>query len=566
MKGIEWRGVLVSLIAIVIIVSILSYFAIVAKGGVDWESLLQGIQPQLGEPSETFWENLENPFGTVEDIEVQRLISEEAEPYFKDEIGCEIADYIFNDFTRNGISVDRKNNCDTKTGKCSVICNERSQCLVGVGTFELKKDLPDVTEQGILSAFGCSVCPVDSFDEICINKMLSEKELGAQSFCSEQISVGGETIRFTNPTCYWDGETTLTPERNSPAWRDSCSTYCANGAPISTQAKYSKIYRWYSDPGYSGDGGQNNVDEGISYYFIQRPLSFSPNPYMYGVAWNNQIDAYELWFVRIPPKVTFNSISLIFIPQYFTDQSVAPGEHWDYDMGKWQRVNQLGYFYPEARRILDYTIESLSHDKNIITLENEIRSESGDTVDYQYCSSEDECFNRPALTDREMPKGKYGYCDEFWEYRQDKFNSRTILLRTNIPDENLKFKEGYKYRVAIQNWVDKYDETFKPSDANCAKYFDRSVIIYEYPPEQDGTTNGGNGGNGGKVPLGGVCTEDADCIPPYCYDHDTIEIVYCDTIGASPPYKCKSYGKYDCSPGESCIDGLGPPRHATCVA
>ena len=113
------------------------------------------------------------------------------------------------------------------------------------------------------------------------------------------------------------------------------------------------------------------------------------------------------------------------------------------------------------------------------------------TVEYQYCSSEDECFNMPALADREMPKSGFDYCEKWWANRQETFNHRTILLRTNLLTENLEFKEGYKYRVAIQNWVDKYDENFNPYHANCAKYYDRSVIIYEYPLEQDGTTNGG---------------------------------------------------------------------------
>jgi len=485
MKGIEWK--MVAGIVIVVLVVLAAVGLLIPVSGFDIQKYL-GVQPILGVAGELTWdiEPSDNPFDKTE-FNIEHLCDNgncisTGDEWQPSELGCAIANDIFNDFSKNGNlgsrAIEDGKNCIIHYIKPSGK-NPKVYCLVNDGFFRLEDTNPSPPswwEDDVLSPLDCSVCDEPNFDEICINKNLMKRKIGASDFCKGTFGHPTEgAIRFGNCRCAGGGGGITQKEDmgNSDAWEASCDGYneawgwydCDSDADDFCDNDDDKIM-WVSDSPDTFPPPTRPIKDQYSDDIRNHRYVYPHLNYMYGVFWKSheEDEQYKVLFVRTVSEELYINFDFIV-------------ESLSYDVDNVIRFNELGNFYRLPRIILNATVTPVN-DKPMSALITEMQENIGYeyqelTVSTKPCNDITSCFYTEASrTDSK----KCGDLEQI-------FSTESIILRTNVPGyENGFLDNDTEYVVQITNWFNKFRSCegwndLACFDTNCYDRIDRTITI-----------------------------------------------------------------------------------------
>jgi hypothetical protein len=472
MKGVSVRTLILLVIGIAIVGA--SFFILINQvGAIDIKKYIEDI-PIPGVPAEISYGTLPTQI-TVEDTpESEHIITSPGDPYQPSEIGCKIADYIFDDYKEKGDGLARPEPFLWDGG--------RQNSIVGAGTFILGDTLADpgdweTTLNG--RADLCHYCGEPVFDEVCINYNLMDREVLGSDFCDGPFATiphngfpGGDPAHFGNARC-------MKGDANTESWKDSCDGRwcsglldCCGACPV--PCGYPGVACEYDNNG--DDFCDNDKDKAV--WIVDKPdgdpsdrvkdnnadddgnsneISKDPHKYIYGVIWDAGEKQFDVLFVRIPQ--TRNENNFDWIAESLLD---------------WTRYNRLGFAYHYARMVDDVDVTGV--DKGVMDLRGDIADEIAllnlDDIVHEICSDEDSCL---------ASGDEYGYpvnpdsgtveCEgeRTPVTLKTLFQRETVKLKTNI-DANGEFRASNNYKVRVFNWYGKRDK--------CYSLVDRQVSIF----------------------------------------------------------------------------------------
>lgn len=217
MKGLQWN--LLAGIILTVIIVLVGMMLIQPVAGFDVKKYF-GLQPILGEPTGPSLPDIDTPPPGEDLGEVDHIITLPGEENQPHELGCVIANSIYDDFSANGLTGSRSNCKEQKL----FTDNPVTQCLVDVKKFTLGDSKIQSDWETTLSAKKCHLCnesantPITDFDEVCINKNLKDRTVGNSNFCNGLITAGKDLTTFGNAIC---------ARFNSGNWQSQCDgCYC----------------------------------------------------------------------------------------------------------------------------------------------------------------------------------------------------------------------------------------------------------------------------------------------------------------------------------------------------
>lgn len=466
MKGVgpHW-GFLVGVVIVVIIVGV-SIILVTQVAGIDITKYF-GLEPVLGVPAEITLGSLPPQVGSGDTPESDHIVTAVGDPYQPSDLGCAIADLIFNDYKGLGDTAIRPDFLAQWDGN-------RGHYLVGAGTFILGDTLadPGTWETGILAPRGCHYCGEPVFDEVCINYNLMDRIVGAKTFCDGGFSTvptdgsPGDPAKFGNAWC-------VEGDANSDSWKDrcdgwlcirpninclDCDTWCCQKCDQADDYCDNELdkARWIAD---KTDGDPANrvrdhrADDDRNKIEIEKTDGDgNPIKYFYGVIWDkdfkekaNGLGLYHILFVRVPQ-----------------DRSESNFDWIEVDFKDWLRNNRLGFAYQYARMVSNVTVTGAN--KN----EFDLREEIATNVVSERCSDEVSCL----ASDITTPDSGSTVCYKGQQYEPTldmRFKLETVKFKTNICN-NANLRSSNTYKVKVTNWYGKADD--------CYSLLDRTVGIY----------------------------------------------------------------------------------------
>jgi len=501
MKGIHWTGLLAGIVIVLVIVGI-SLIMVMPLGEFDVKKYF-GLQPTLGVPADITTSYFVTDVELGSTPESPHIVTGDSDEFWQpSDLGCAIADVIFNDFRTKG------NDGSRATGSnCFINRGNAEHCIVAIGTFKLNETMDDPGDwETTLSARGCHFCGPSTnpeynssvFDEICINYNLKDRTVGVPGdFCHDQFSAGpsNQPTRFGNAECYCGnyGDDC----GNDDDWRNNCDGHYGtfwdcllgcwkekdnDGDDFCDNNEHKLI--WLADDS-EGDP-KSKVRDHDSLWYDEDDAHVGAwgkielyTKYMWGLVWRADTQKYILQFVRIPHHSTDNSFN--FIVEVLKSK-ILGGD-------PLRRFNLLGVQSQYARMIMNVTVvlDSSSDpdgwtQKTEFDLREEIKAATGANVvaDFVSCTDESRCL----ASEKGPTNSGERECDESSQYlsisADSKFDKQNILFKTNMA-ENEKFTDG-TYKVVIENWYNKYQVcegwpwcTVK----NCFDTIDRTISIWK---------------------------------------------------------------------------------------
>jgi hypothetical protein len=491
MRGLELD--MLAKIVLVVIVVLVAVGILQTTSAVPLEKYL-GIQPIEGVAGELTWDIFpeENPFGKTS-LEIEHLCDNgncisTGDTWQPSELGCVIATDIFEDFSVKGYLGSRVGQEGANCFLHYILPKGRRQeyCVINYGLFKLEDTNtapPSWWEDDVLSPLGCGVCDQVNFDEVCINKNLEKRQVGASDFCDGTFGHPEEgAITFGNCICAGGPRHDM---GNLAAWEAQCDGYinawgtlldCENDGLSDTCDNDEDLLMWVSDSNpyitypikdqFSDDRSNTNLVE-------------KNQLHMYGVIWKPKDDIdktkfeqeYKVLFVRISESGGLLT-DFDFIVEYL-----------DYNDNNIFRFNGLGNFERLPRIIINATVTPTAT-IGVTALINNIENVgwSGETdVETQTCGDATSCL-RSEISDTEEKCAQ----TDFVSIPTDAFLSlEKIILKTNVPDaENGELVAGTQYIVQITNWFNEYTRCkgtwdWLCTDTPCYNKFDRTISIYQ---------------------------------------------------------------------------------------
>lgn len=459
-------------VIIVIVIGLGMYFAVVGRQFDPLSFIESATDLNLGKEGGIEYQNpeLTNP-EPYEDLPGIRILTSEGSENNLHELGCSIADDIYNDFTTNGIVGNRDASFCINQHLWSA--DPVEQCLVSVKSFVLGD--PTATSAQLSSWEStlssreppCHVCQepagtsIVEFDEVCINNNLKDRKVSSSNFCNGVITVNSDVIKFGNAQCN-------KYDVNSQAWKDHCDgwTFIVHQSWENTN--------WPTDDFCDNDkdmlywlGNNNNGDPptmvkdntGPSKYLTySNDISLTEHHYyIYGLIWLPVWERYDIMFVRTPGQSTQSSFD--FIKNVFQNN--------------YERWNRLGLWRQEARMVVDAIVTPTSS-RPVNDLITEIATAAGldpsEDVSISYnCGDYGNCITTTL-------EGPEEVCSPYvTEALNSYFQKETIKFITSEAD-NGELQAGKEYRVIVTNWYGGWDEV-EGVDLSCYDYYDRTVII-----------------------------------------------------------------------------------------
>lgn len=490
MRGLQWHflaGIVITCVIIGVAIIML-----LPLSGIDIKKYF-GLEPVLGVPAEIAYINFPTQVGSENTPESDRIITAAGQPYQLSDLGCVIADFIYDDYKSLGETARRADFLALWDGG-------RSQFLVGKGTFNLANAIADVDGDSdgtgdweeLLSsrAQPCHYCGLGTpwgdnpvFDEVCINYNLRDRTITGKNFCVGAFdSDTGGPAQFGNAQCTGGSEGGCI---NTADWCDNCDGWwcdglgeCCGACPVPCGYPGAPC-RWNNDG--SDDFCDNDKEKII--WIADKPdgdpanrvrdrytdndwnwnrLEIDPYKYMYGVIWDDSEKQYDLLFVRVPQDRTENNFDWIKT-----------------DLKDWLRNNRIGWAYQIARTTSNVTVTG--QDKNEFILRSEVATElviDASKMVLEACNNEKECLSSTPVA----PDSGTEECTVASQYgggitAESKFKKETVKFKTNIC-KNANLRADRNYKVKVTNWWGKYDKQEGLNWFPCYSLVDRQVSIY----------------------------------------------------------------------------------------
>ena len=431
-----------------------------------------------------------NPFGSFEDIEVERTISDVDGPHRLSEVSCAIANDIWEDFKRNGKSALRVNSEGETIVCASGRPSNKDQCLVGVGTFNYQKGTtspPSSWEVDLSDEYpGCHVCPIEDLDEVCINYNLKDRTRDSEKLCEGALTTPQGDARFGNCDC---GD-----NRNSgvSGWNDQCDGWKCVGACWCDGPIFDGTW-CHCGNDYINDFCDNNEDmitwvadtDGTEKWKVKDNRDDSYNSrvmseghqYIYGVFWVPDKERYYVLFYRVP-QTGDGGTSFDFISNLLGDFSMT-------QTTGFYRMNAIGNQYKEARTIADVEV-TLANPISVQQLKTQIASATGLNIEDKKIPCIDNCDGESCIPDTPITLtqrkcGVAGVGAGVWH-----FFLEPVTIYTDATSCTGEFLAGKTYRVIIQNWWGKYESDDGSNSVDCFESYQKSVSIIETGGDSEG--------------------------------------------------------------------------------
>jgi len=483
------------------------------------------------------------------------------DPFQPSEVACYLANTIYGDFRKYGKDLSERGVCWylSKDKFASVGMNRFApfdKCLIStpkiftlepftvpqmhtygktwdddllnskIGPCHLCEQLPGLTTgHGNTDKNNQQAIP-PYLDEVCLNLQFTDRLCeagGLDKFCDGVCQPRLEPYRTNQGFISFGNDVCTSPANNdreingiiNTAWQTGHCTgdgnqqypyegdFCDNGGG---NLIYDWNNYWIMDCASSSCGGRSDTE-----YEVSEDDKFKENmvlthdektQYIFGVTIGKESknnagsEIYSVLFARVPKQGKGNSFD--FISDYFKNK-------------QFYRWNRLGYWQPEARRIVDRVVTGVG-DKKISDIEKMIAdatetatpgyglktslqssdckslpddSPTNGCVSYKHCSSKEDCTGTIPIRLR-FPESAQD--PKMMSEAPGKFINKSIIVESNIPKEKLNenLDPNKKYRVVINNWLGKFraEGSITIPEGAYYSYYLRTVSVMQLEDKQ----------------------------------------------------------------------------------
>jgi len=433
-----------------------------------------------------------------------KITSQDYDWYSPSEVSCYLSKFIYDQMNKYGndyvaLTTDKNSLC--------INTEAENRCIAGFGHSKIGIVPNEVFSK--LTAVSCGRCGSDGLavDETCLNYDWSIRKFDSSdaSFCglwylNNNPVVFANNYKYENLTNNWDTEANnyCYYTNSGESWeKDRVITWYADNSVDDSYKENGTIK--YNEVNALKDGVSPIQDGTVDYIYSThlRQLNYGNSKHYL---------QYHVRFFKAPISKEITLPDFNFIADYYYVSDKAP-----------MRYNDVGYFYPPARTVLDWNV-ILTNRILASQLVNNLNQllKAYDDVDYYYIKSENvQTCTSAASCELTIPKQVVvkGTYDPKDVYLLPDLRSITLKIDRDL---NTYFEPG-KYRVTLRKWFDHVDdsnmEAWAEEDRKVRIIYDTTVIIYSLD----------------NFRGGGPCTQDSDCPASFCISNEP------DSIGS---YSC----------------------------